>query len=380
MLFLTISTDLRDRYKDCEMLMYAKQISETQFTPEDVVVLSEWTLTKRAELIQQIYRIRQAGARVIYIGPTSSETDEFKRQLCLMGVYDFAFFGDEIVLGRIDDFIENPRTPLDVKDYLDKEEVNETQVELPTIVDIFEEPEDTVPLPELGEHEDQKRFGSLAQMFRRQVSESVLTSDTRSTTVKKYVWPHPKAVKVRVLGDAGSGKSFLAWNLAAICNRNELPTAIVEENTLTITDWTGIGEGISVFNNPPKKGYRVILDTHNPSRGEEDDLYIVVTWPDKFRMQRTLLRMEELMVSSHKLIWVVNNHVPEIPLPVELDGPVIVIPNEPRQVGAARMKQPLVELDPIFGGIFEPVAERISDLFIQNAKGRVPEDVVIAGV
>lgn len=379
MLYFAISIDLRDRYKDCEMLMYAKQVSETQFTPEDLVVLSEWTLSKRAELIQQIYRIRQAGARVIYIGPVSSETDEFKRQLCLMGVYDFVFFDDEIVLGRIDDFIENPRTPLDVKDYLDQAEVTESQAELPTIVDIFEEQEDTIPLPE-GELEEQKKFGGLGQMFRRPKGVSVLNSNAKQTTVKKYVWPHPEAVKVRVLGDAGSGKSFITWNLASICNRNELPAAIVEESTLTITDWTGIGEGISVFNTTPKKGYRVVLDTHIPSRDEEDDLYIVVTWPDKFRIQSMLLKLEELMIANHKVIWVVNNHVPEIPLPVELDGSVIVIPNDPRQVGAARMKQPLVELDPNFGGIFQPLAERISELFIQNAKGRVPEDVVIAGV
>ncbi|MCL6441889.1 MAG: adenylyl-sulfate kinase [Alicyclobacillus sp.] len=135
MLYLAFPTDLRERYKDSEWLVYAKQIHETQFTPEDTVVLSGWVVHDRAEQLQIMYRIRQQGARVIYVGPKEEETDEFKRQLCLIGIYDFVFFGDEVVLGAIDQLIEYPRTPADVREYM----AHTTNVpnDAPTVVDVI---------------------------------------------------------------------------------------------------------------------------------------------------------------------------------------------------------------------------------------------------
>jgi hypothetical protein len=140
-LYLAFPQDLRERYKDSVWLVYDKQVKETQFTPEDTLVLSSWVVPKRTEQLQIVHRARQQGARVVFIGAEEEGTEEFKRQLCLMGVYDWAFFGDEVVLGEIDKLIEHSRTPADVRQYVSEQDAVAPR-QPPVVVEIIEPPED----------------------------------------------------------------------------------------------------------------------------------------------------------------------------------------------------------------------------------------------
>lgn len=382
MLYIAFPRDLRDLYKDSEWLVYSKMVAETQFTPDDILVLSEWTVSERMELVQTMYRVRQQGARVIYIGPKQSETDDFRRQMCLMGIFDFIFFGDEIVLGEIDELIESPRSPVQVKEYLDVDSQSaDSLVELPPVVVVFEEQNESDPIAESDDITAKGKF-NFGFLRRRDTQErsDIKNQPRKEASVKKFVWPNPEAVQVRILGDAGSGRSFVAWNLAALCGQRELPSAVVEDDVLTLTEWAGVGNGIHVYSDPPKKGYRVIIDTREPLRNEgTDDFYIVVTWPDKIRIERILLKLQEKLIPANKVMWVINGYSPELPLPVDIGSEYVVIPHEPRQVSATRMKRPLVTSDTSFADLLQPITDQISELFILNAKG-VRRDVVSSGV
>ncbi|WP_206886129.1 hypothetical protein [Alicyclobacillus mali (ex Roth et al. 2021)] len=149
MLYLAFPADLRERYAESTWLVYDKQVLETTFGPGDILLLSAWVVPRRAEQLQIIHRARQEGARVIFVGSKEDETDEWKRQLCSLGVYDFAFFGDEVVLGVLDDLIEHPRTPLDVRAYVD-ETVWHLAREDPVVVETIEKPK---AAPETSEPE-----------------------------------------------------------------------------------------------------------------------------------------------------------------------------------------------------------------------------------
>ncbi|KPV45641.1 hypothetical protein [Alicyclobacillus ferrooxydans] len=387
MLYLAFPTDLRDRYQNSQWLVYGKMVSETRFTPEDILVLSEWTIPERMEMVQTLYRVREQGARVIFIGPSQSDTDDFRRQLCLMGVFDFAFFGDEILLGTLDELIEHPRTPMDVKAYM--EQGNDALTDLPPVVDVYEA--DTASEPELADATDESRgFGGIGQLFRRHSHEKghpsgATAEDGHNGTnigVRKFVWPNPKAVRVRLLGEPGCGKTFVAWNLAAICNRRELPTAVVEENLLPLTDWTDIKTGVHVVQEAPKKGYRVLLDTRPLAEhiSSDTDLVIAVCWADKTRIERLALALHQQMMSPDQVCWVINGHDAALSLPVKLDGDYVVLPNEPRQIAAMRMKRPLADLDDTFSALLNPIADRISEMFIQNSKGGTALHVDAVGI
>ncbi|GMA59495.1 hypothetical protein C7445_1502 [Alicyclobacillus sacchari] len=139
MLYLAFPADLRERYAESTWLVYDKQVLETTFAPGDILLLSTWVVPHRAEQLQVIHRARQEGARVIFVGSKEDETDEWKRQLCSLGVYDFAFFGDEVVLGVLDDFIEHPRTPLDVRTYVDDSVLRTTNEEPVVVEEVKEE-------------------------------------------------------------------------------------------------------------------------------------------------------------------------------------------------------------------------------------------------
>ena len=143
MLYLAFPQDLRDRYKDSTWLTHTREIEDTQFTPDDTLVLAWWTVTDQAELIHLAYRARQRGTRVIYVGPTDFDTADLKQQLCLMGIYDFLFFKDEIVLGRIDDLIEHPRTPADVREFLPQDFASPNAQ--PAVVEVTDEDEPAAP-------------------------------------------------------------------------------------------------------------------------------------------------------------------------------------------------------------------------------------------
>lgn len=385
MLYLAFPTDLRDRYKKSEWLVYGKMVSETLFTAEDILVLSEWTIPDRMELVQTMYRVRQLGARVIFIGPSLSDTEDFKRQLCLMGVYDFAFFADEIVLGTIDHLIEHPRSPIDVKAYIDHGGDGLTQ--MPPVVDVYEE--ETVPdLLKQEVSSERKNIGGGGPLFRRSKDKGTSSqsneepNSSNGAVRRKFTWPNPRAVHIRIVGEPGCGKTFVAWNLAALCNQQELPTAVIEESLLPLVDWTDIKSGVHVYQDTPPKGYRVLLDTRpQMEQGRaQPDLVIAVTWPDKIRMERIGLKLHQEMIPMHQVCWVINGHDAGLPLPTLIDEGYIVLPHEPRQYAAMHMKRPLVELVASYSSLLSPIAARISDLFIQNSKGGKIEDVDAARV
>ena len=86
MLYLALPTDLRDRYKGSEWLAYATKIGDTQFHAGDTLVVSEWMFRERHALLQALGHVRQSGARVVFVGSVVHESDDFKRDLWLMGV------------------------------------------------------------------------------------------------------------------------------------------------------------------------------------------------------------------------------------------------------------------------------------------------------
>lgn len=387
MLYLAFPTDLRDRYKKSEWLVYGKMVSETLFTAEDILVLSEWTIPDRMELVQTMYRVRQQGARVIFIGPSPSDTEDFKRQLCLMGVYDFAFFTDEIVLGVIDDFIEHPRTPIDVKGYIDHG--SNALTEMLPIVDVYEEERVPEPHDQVEPSTERERTGGIGHLFRRSkeksgdasIQSSAHKNSGSDSALRKFIWPNPRAVHIRIVGEPGCGKTFVAWNLAALCNQQELPTAVIEDSHLPLADWTDIKSGVHVYQDTPPKGYRVLVDTRpQMEQGKsQPDLVIAVTWPDKIRMERIGLKLHQEMIPKQQVCWVINGHDAGLPLPAMIDEGYIVLPHEPRQYAAMHMKRPLVELVASYSSLLSPIVGRISDLFIQNSKGKI-EDVDAARV
>ena len=116
MLYFTLPHDVRERYENSEWLVYQKQIEETEFTPEDIVVFWTWLVPDAGERMTLLHRIRRQGARVIYVGPKTEDTDEFKRRLCFLQIYDFLFIDHEIVLAGLDRLIEHPRTASDVRE------------------------------------------------------------------------------------------------------------------------------------------------------------------------------------------------------------------------------------------------------------------------
>lgn len=373
MLYLAFQVDLRDRYNNAEWLVYGKQALGTEYTADDILLLSEWAVNGRLEAIQVVYHARQRGARVIYVGSKQSDTDEIKRQLCMMGVYDFVFFGDEIRLGRIDELIENPRTPSDVREYLYQDEERD-QLESPPVVDVFEgSGEEMLELPEEA---DGKAVTRLGQLFRKRrqgaqdIQPVMVTTGTGKEAVRKFVWPNPEPVRIRVIGDSGVGKSFLACQIATLCNRRELPAAVVESDVSTLSEWVDLKDGVHVYTSVPKKGYRVIVDTRSLEKEPADgvNLFIAATWPDKSRIERCLLRLHELMLPSDKVVWIINHYSAGLVLPDEIKGRAICVPHEPRQFNAARMKVVLAELDPDFAQLFNGVVGRISETFIGSSR------------
>ncbi len=156
MLYFTLPHDVRERYENSEWLVYQKQIEETTFTPEDIVVFWTWLVPDAGERMTLLHRIRRQGARVIYVGPKAEDTDEFKRRLCFLQIYDFLFIDHEIVLAALDRLIEQPRTASDVREYLSEEE-RQGLGDAPSVVDVVDsegtptestEPDDNVPRPQ----------------------------------------------------------------------------------------------------------------------------------------------------------------------------------------------------------------------------------------
>ena len=386
MLYLALPIDLRDRYKNSLWLVYAKQIQQTKFTEEDVIVLSEWTVTNRAEMVDLILNIRQQRARVIYIGSVENENIEWKRQLVLMGVFDWVFFDSDVVLGKIDALIESPRNARDVSDYLSTSEAR--VMDMPLVVDYIEEDgQSSVDYLPPDDKDDAEASGGklldrikgiggvLNRNKQRQddsveahppVATQVLTSSQEEGVPKRFVWPNPEPVRIQILGDGGVGKSFVAWNLAASCDAKELPSTVIEEDVMQLQQWAGL-DGIHIHDKEPKKGYRVHIHTGTEPMSNAD-LYVLVSFPDSYRIERTRIKIQDLELSDKKIVWVINHHWPELPLMSELPEPIVVLPHDARQIGAVMVKRPLAISDKTFASRLEPIVSIVSDLFVENAK------------
>lgn len=257
MLYLALPVDLRDRYKGSEWLAYARRIDEIPWQAVDTLVVCEWMNQNRHSLLQTLGRVSQSGARVVFVGASVHESDAFKRDLCLVGVYNFLFVGDELVLQELDDLLAHPRSQNDVAAYL-----QEDTTDVPTpprVIDVFtgeEDPFSWAPLPEEGA----VRFDTLVQEPAVGSPPSQRTqSDVRP--VRKFVWPTPSPVRVQIQGDHGSGKSFLALQLLSLCHAHELPAALVEEDATSLQAWCEPRLADHVMTEDPPPGYRVIIDT-----------------------------------------------------------------------------------------------------------------------
>jgi len=98
------------------------------------------------------------------------------------------------------------------------------------------------------------------------------------------------------------------------------------------------------------------------------DLYVLVSFPDSYRIERTKLKLQDLELTDKKIVWVVNHHWPELPISLEWPEPIVVLPHDARQIGASLVKRPLAISDKTFASRLEPIVSMISDLFVENAK------------
>ncbi len=383
LLYLALPTDLRDRYKGSEWLAYARKIGDTPFHEGDTLVVSEWMFHERHALLQTLGHVRQSGARVVFIGSAAHESDGFKRDLCLMGVYDFLFVGDELVLQDLDALLTHPRSADDINVYLRQEEAG--VIEHPRVVDIFEEetaPFTWAPIPQ---HEP-GRLDAWLPPSADDGSQPRL-GEGRDTLhpVRRVVWPSPAPVRVRLLGERGCGKSFVALQLMTLCHAHELPAAVVEDAPQTLNRWCDARLAEHVYASDPPPGYRVILDARQgsgiPLSGI--DLIFVVTWPDAIQMREAQQTLTEQPGMSERVLLVVNHHTQGVLGSMNPELETVTILHEPRQFHAMRMKTPLVDLDPGFAQQFLPLVTRISACFVDPGRQAMDggdEDALVARV
>ncbi|WDL96745.1 hypothetical protein [Alicyclobacillus sp. ALC3] len=374
MLYLAFSIDLRDRFKGAVWLAYAGKVQETEFHAEDTLVIGEWMFPHRDTLLQTLSRVRQSGVRVVFIGQSARASDDFKRELYLLGIYDFLFVGDELVLQDLDELLKHPRSASDVAVYLSRDEGPD--VEAPKLVDVFEgdgEPFVWEPLDDV-EDTTSPQFDAL---FQPGAAGKLAQGDGRhSPSVRRFVWPDPTPLCVRILGESGCGKSFVALQLASLCHGRDLQAAVVEEHVEPLRGWCEEPLASHIYDAAPPKGYRVILDTRadGDTLVSEIDIILLVTWPDTNQLKDTLQRLDML-----DRVMCIVNHASTGIAPGRADS-MVYIPHEPRQFHAMRMRTPLVDLDPRFAEAFLPVVERISTRYMDpnrtTGKGGEPHALV----
>ncbi|MHB1681232.1 MAG: hypothetical protein ACYCYO_00190 [Bacilli bacterium] len=392
MLYLTFDMDLRERWPDSAWLQYPQMAQETVYQQGDVVVLVEWFVGSRLEVVDLLQRIRKVNARVVYVGNEGNESEEWKRQLVMLGVYDFVFVGAELDLYVIDTMLDRPRTIRDVKAYVPDWQEKAAE---PTLVEILEE-HDTTPTSALAAtaeraqvegREEAKRSKGL-RFWREDREESDGSSEVSTGPTRKVIWGQPDPVRVAVVGDGGAGKSFIALQVAALCQARHWRTAIWEEELHPLVLWAA-PEHMHVFDKKPSRGYRVWLETVSgdgranawSERARQADVILVVTFADGYRMGRWRAAVMGEDIDETRVLWVVNHHAPEAPLPVERWNNMVAIPHDTRHVAAARLRQPLVLTDPRFGAYFAPILDELETAVGAKGKGKeVTADVALARI
>lgn len=365
---------MRDRYPNSQWLVFTNMIRDTAFASGDILIVSEWVVPNRAELMDVLYRARQQGARVIYIGAVANESDELKRQLALLQVYDFLFFDDEIVLGKIDALMENPRTARDVEVFLGSFASAFASMAPPAVVDVYEE--ENAPSSALQPEVAERTWLARRKGYPTTHDPSSTESGRRP---RKIVWTQTDPVCVRVVGDAGAGVTTILWNLAALCNERELPTAVVETERFPLMLWTDLEQGVHVYDERPHKGYRILLSSREKD-AKQADLTIAVTFPDTYRMERLQQRLTREGTPPQEVLWVINHTVPGFPLLQTLTGCLVVyLAHDVRQWGAMRMKRPLCQMAPTWRESLAPIADVLASRYLEQVKGGQP-DVALAGV
>lgn len=369
MLYLAFPIDLRDRFKDSVWIAYAGKIQDTRFGSADTLVACEWMFPERDALLQTLGQVRRSGARVVFVGAAAYESDDFKRELCLQGIYDFLFIGEELVLQELDTLLEQGRSVQDVAVYLHREQ--DKVLEPPKLVDVFEsadEPFTWEPLEENGQEQSVNRFDALFRPDSTSATDGTVQG-TAQRLVRRFVWPDPAPVRVRILGDRGCGKSFVTLQIASLCHGHELPAAVVEEDPTAVQRWCDEFLSSHIYASEPPKGYRVILDTRpdGETRLSDIDLILVVTWPDA-ALGETLQTLQNQPGVHDRVICVVNHDTAGLSLGIDLAVQTVTIPHEPRQFHAMRMQTPLVQLDPHFANAFLPIVERISATFVDPVR------------
>lgn len=378
MLYLAFPIDLRDRFRGAVWLAYAGKVQETEFHADDTLVIGEWMFPHRDTLLQTLSRVRQSGARVVFTGQSARASDDFKRELCLLGIYDFLFVGDELVLQDLDVLLEHPRSVSDVAVYLSRDEGPD--VEAPKLVDVFDGGDEPFVWEPLEEDTTSPKFDALFQPGAP--GKPVQSDGSHGPSVRRFVWSDPTPLCVRVLGESGCGKSFVALQLASLCHGRDLQAAVVEEHVEPLRGWCEESLASHIYDADPPKGYRVILDTRpdGDTPLSEIDLILLVTWPDTSHLTETLQRLRDQDMLDH--VMCIVNHASTGLVPKHADS-MVYIPHEPRQFHAMRMRTPLVDLDPRFAEVFLPVVERISTRFIDpnrtTGKGGEPH-ALVAGV
>lgn len=373
MLYLCLfdTHDLRDRWPGSTWLVYAAQAFDQAYTADDTVLLSEWYLRDPLELARLMRQMRAQGARVIYVGSGRNESETWKRLLASLGVYDWLFVPPkdaEINLGALDALLAHPRTMADpeVAPYL---ALAFAEVQTPDVVDLLD-PADGEGMPETAGEESQRRV-RLPRMPRwlRERETVAVPAGEPAGSVRRVVWQAQKPVRVAVVGDAGAGKTYVCWNLAALCNRHDMPCAVAETDTQTLAAWAG-ADGVHVYPRFGRKGYRVWLETQSARETVGwIDLWLVVTFPDAQRIERWATRLREWDVDENSVLWIVNRHDDGVPLPYGPPfGQVLTLPHEVRQMGAVRLQTPLADTDARMAARLLPVVQRFDAVFLGHVQ------------
>ena len=360
-LYLAVATgyDLRDNLRglanQVEWLSYGDMVKNAPYQQGDILAVSNWVIPDRGEMVDAINTARRAGARVVYVGQEDdpAKAEEFKRHLVLLGVYDFYFVSPhEVEVNRIEELIAHPRSAKDVSAYLPEPAKIDME---PTFVSVYQDTIENIETPDLTQ--DRFSFATRVRGHLRVlrswptrkvqrievVEEKDESQKVPSVKHQKHrvLWKRLDPLRIALIGDAGAGKSQLAWNLAAMANDNELYAVVVDANSVYAQ--CKEDSKVAVLEQEPKTGYRLHLIVSN--KIIPADAYVFITWPDEAKMEQWLEEAQNRLLSYDDIWWLLNFTEENFPMPMVLASPVVEMPFDTRHYLSGYMGIPLAVRD-----------------------------------
>ncbi len=388
-LYLAVATgyDLRDNLRgladQVEWLSYGDMVKNAPYQQGDILAVSNWVIPDRGDMVDVINTARRAGTRVVYVGQEDdpAKAEEFKRHLVLLGVYDFYFVSPhEVEVNRIEELIARPRSAKDVSAYLPEPAKIDME---PTFVSVYQDTIENIEAPDVT----QDRFSFITRarghlrVLRswpaRKVQRIELVEDEpqKTSPVKhqkhRVLWKRLDPLRIAIVGDAGAGKSQLAWNLGAMANDNELYAVVVDVNSVHAR--CREESKVAVLEQEPKTGYRlhlIVSEKIIPA-----DAYVFITWPDEVKMDRWLEAAQNRLLSYDDIRWLINFTEENFPLPMLLASPVTKIPFDTRHYLSGYMGIPLAVRDTKLYDTLLPVVQDWMHRYRQKSEQH--EEVIV---